>query len=85
MHIPIVVASASDDPAEVRAVYALNGNCFIRKPNDLTQFLKFVETCFEFWGSVVTLSPGHGIPRDSSFRRNKLECNAHYSDHLHSS
>lgn len=67
MHIPIVVASTSDDPAQVRAVYALNGNCFIRKPSDLTQFLKFVETCFEFWGSVVTLSPGHGVPGDRAF------------------
>lgn len=61
MHIPIIVASGSDDPEHVRAVYALNGNCFIRKPNDLTQFLKFVESCYEFWGSVVTLCP----PRDS--------------------
>jgi CheY-like chemotaxis protein len=31
MHIPIVVAAGSDDPKFVRAVYALNGNCFIRK------------------------------------------------------
>jgi two-component system, chemotaxis family, response regulator Rcp1 len=57
MHIPIVVASGSEDPEHVRAVYALNGNCFIRKPHDLTQFLRFVEMCYEFWGSVVTLSP----------------------------
>ena len=57
MHIPIVVASGSEDPEHVRAVYALNGNCFMRKPNDLTQFLRFVEMCYEFWGSVVTLSP----------------------------
>ena len=57
MHIPIVVAAGSDDPDFVRAVYALNGNCFIRKPTDLVQFRRFVETCFEFWSSVVTLSP----------------------------
>jgi two-component system response regulator len=57
MHIPIVVASGSEDPAHVRAVYALNGNCFIRKPSDLTQFLRFVEMCYQFWGSVVTLCP----------------------------
>ncbi len=60
MHIPIVVASGSDNPEHIRAVYALNGNCFMRKPHDLTQFLRFVEMCYEFWGSVVTLSP----PRD---------------------
>lgn len=57
MHIPIVVASGSEDPAHVRAVYALNGNCFIRKPSDLTQFLRFVEMCYQFWGSMVTLCP----------------------------
>jgi two-component system response regulator len=57
MHIPIVVASGSEDPEHVRAVYALNGNCFMRKPSDLAQFLKFVESCYEFWGSVVTLCP----------------------------
>jgi len=55
MHIPIVVAAGSDDPEFVRAVYALNGNCFIRKPGELAQFAKFIESCYEFWGSVVTL------------------------------
>ena len=57
MHIPIVVASGSDDPEHIRSVYALNGNCFMRKPQDLTTFLRFIESCYEFWGNVVTLSP----------------------------
>jgi chemotaxis family two-component system response regulator Rcp1 len=57
MHIPIVVASGSEDPDHIRAVYALNGNCFMRKPSDLGQFLRFMEMCYEFWGNVVTLSP----------------------------
>lgn len=57
MHIPIVVSSGSDDPELVRDVYALNGNCFIRKPHELSQFLRFIEMCYEFWGSIVTLSP----------------------------
>jgi len=55
MHIPIVVAAGSDDPRFVRAVYALNGNCFIRKPGELPEFARFIEACFEFWGTVVTL------------------------------
>lgn len=66
MHIPVVVASGSEDPEHVRAVYALNGNCFMRKPHDLTQFLKFIETCYEFWGKVVTLSPP-GPPQERPF------------------
>jgi len=56
MHIPIVVAAGSDDPQLVRAVYALNGNCFIRKPGELREFVQFIETCYEFWSRVVTLS-----------------------------
>ena len=62
MHIPIVVAAGSDDPQFVRTVYELNGNCFIRKPTDLAQFLRFVESCYEFWGSVVTLAPRVSTP-----------------------
>jgi two-component system, chemotaxis family, response regulator Rcp1 len=57
MHIPIVVAAGSDDPKFVRSVYALNGNCFIRKPGELAEFVRFIETCYEFWGRVVTLVP----------------------------
>jgi chemotaxis family two-component system response regulator Rcp1 len=57
MHIPIVVAAGSDDPQFVRAVYALNGNCFIRKPGELHEFVQFIRTCYEFWGGVVTLCP----------------------------
>ena len=46
MHIPIVVASGSEDPEHIRAVYALNGNSsFMRKPHDLTQFLRFIRKC----------------------------------------
>jgi chemotaxis family two-component system response regulator Rcp1 len=58
MHIPIVVAAGSDDPEFVRKVYALNGNCFMRKPEELKEFAKFIEACYEFWSSVVTL-PSH--------------------------
>ena len=58
MHIPIVVAAGSDDPEFVRAVYKLNGNCFIRKPGDLPEFARFIEACYDFWGSVATL-PSH--------------------------
>jgi chemotaxis family two-component system response regulator Rcp1 len=57
MHIPIVVAAGSADLDFIRAVYELNGNCFIRKPTDLVQFLRYVESCNEFWSNVVTLCP----------------------------
>jgi len=54
-HIPVVVAAGADDPEFVRKVYALNGNCFIQKPEGLPTFAKFIKACYEFWGSVVTL------------------------------
>ena len=57
LHIPIVVAAGSDDPDFVRAVYKLNGNCFIRKPDELNEFVRFIESCYEFWSRVVTLCP----------------------------
>ena len=57
MHIPIVVAAGSDDPKFVRAVYALNGNCFIRKAGEPHEFVQFIQSCYEFWSRVVTLCP----------------------------
>ena len=57
MHIPIVVAAGSDDAEFVKSVYALNGNCFIRKPDELGQFVRCIEMCYNFWSNVVTLSP----------------------------
>jgi CheY-like chemotaxis protein len=57
MHIPIVVAAGSDDPKFIRAVYELNGNCFIRKPGELKEFARFIESCYQFWATVVTLCP----------------------------
>jgi len=68
MHIPIVVAAGSDDPKFVRSVYALNGNCFIRKPGELAEFVRFIETCYQFWGRVVTLAPSPSRPHREGCR-----------------
>ena len=54
---PVVVVSGSEDPSEVRKAYELHASCYIRKPDDLHNFLTFIRVCFEFWGSVVTLPP----------------------------
>lgn len=54
---PVVVISGSEDPNEVREAYELHASCYIRKPDDLHNFLRFIQVCFEFWGSVVTLPP----------------------------
>ncbi len=54
---PVVIISGSDDPNEVREAYELHASCYIRKPDDLHHFLRFIQVCFDFWGSVVTLPP----------------------------
>lgn len=52
---PVVVVSGSLDPSEIRRSYELHASCYIKKPSDLDEFLRFMRVCYEFWGSVVTL------------------------------
>jgi two-component system, chemotaxis family, response regulator Rcp1 len=52
--IPVVIVSGSDNPQEIREAYELHASCYIRKPDDLDSFLRFIQICFDFWGSVVT-------------------------------
>jgi chemotaxis family two-component system response regulator Rcp1 len=54
--IPVIVLSGTNNPKEVREAYELHASCFIHKPADLNDFLRFVKVCFEFWGTVVTFS-----------------------------
>lgn len=50
---PVVVVSGSANPDEIREAYELHASCYVRKPDDLDEFLQFVRTCFEFWGTFV--------------------------------
>lgn len=52
---PVVVVSGSSDPREIRKAYELHANCYIRKPDNLDEFLNFVQVCFSFWGPVALL------------------------------
>jgi CheY-like chemotaxis protein len=52
---PVVVISGSADPMQIREAYELHASCYVRKPNDLNQFLNFAKACFEFWGQMVVL------------------------------
>ncbi len=54
---PVVVVSGSANPNEIRKAYELHASCYIRKPDDLHHFLRFIRICFDFWGSVVSLPP----------------------------
>jgi CheY-like chemotaxis protein len=55
MVTPVVVVSGYSDPLEIRRAYELHASCYVRKPDDLEQFLRFAKICFEFWGNIVTL------------------------------
>ena len=59
--IPVVAVSGSADPFEVRKAYELHASCYVRKPDDLDEFLRFIQVCFDFWGSVVTLPGNAGL------------------------
>ena len=52
---PVVVVSGYSDLREIQRAYELHASCYIRKPDDLDEFLRFARVCYEFWGSVVTL------------------------------
>jgi len=54
-HIPVVVAADADDPEFVQSVYALSADGFIRKPTELMPFLRCIESCYDYWVSVVML------------------------------
>ena len=60
---PVVVVSGSADPAEIREAYELHASCFVRKPSDLDEFLRFMQCCYEFWGTVVSLPEPAGAGR----------------------
>jgi chemotaxis family two-component system response regulator Rcp1 len=53
--IPIVIFSASGNPSDVRKAYELGASSVIRKPANLDEFYRVVESCYEYWCSVVVL------------------------------
>jgi two-component system, chemotaxis family, response regulator Rcp1 len=55
--VPVLVVSGSQNAEDVRKAYQLGANCFITKPNNLDQFMRFMKSCHEFWGMVATLPP----------------------------
>jgi chemotaxis family two-component system response regulator Rcp1 len=50
---PVVVVSGSANPSEIREAYELHASCYVRKPDDLGQFIAFAKSCYDFWGKAV--------------------------------
>jgi chemotaxis family two-component system response regulator Rcp1 len=55
--IPIIILSGSSNPADIRKAYVLGANCYIRKPNDLDDFMSVIQTCYQFWSRAASLPP----------------------------
>lgn len=55
--IPVVVLTTSSDENDIFKAYNLCANAYVKKPVDLDQFMKIVETIENFWLSVVKLPP----------------------------
>ena len=49
--------TTSDDEQDILETYNLHANCYIKKPVDLDQFIKVVQSVNEFWLTIVKLPP----------------------------
>jgi len=56
--IPVIVMTTSSSDADIMAAYRAYVNCYIRKPLDLNEFVRVVQTIEDFWLSIVRLPPG---------------------------
>ena len=56
--IPIVVLTISESDKDVIQSYDMQANAYVRKPIDLDQFVKVVQSIEDFWFTVVKY-PSH--------------------------
>lgn len=57
-HIPVLVLTSSHDEEDISTAYALNANCYIRKPMNLPEYERVMRSIEDFWFLTVTL-PQH--------------------------
>jgi chemotaxis family two-component system response regulator Rcp1 len=53
--IPVLVMTGSRADEDVAQAYALNANCYITKPGDLSEYLNVVRAIEDFWFFTATL------------------------------
>ena len=53
--IPIVVLTTSEAATDIRAVYDLHANAYVRKPGDFNQYVATVRAIDDFYTKVVRL------------------------------
>ena len=52
--IPVVILTTSTAEEDVLNSYGLHANAYVKKPVDLSQFLRVVQAIEEFWLTLVT-------------------------------
>ena len=57
-HIPVVILSTSEAPADIAKSYALAANCYLCKPADLDEFFYLMRTLLEFWLKLARYTHG---------------------------
>ena len=53
--IPVVVMTSSRSDEDVAEAYALNANCYVTKPSDLSAYVSVVRAIEDFWFTTATL------------------------------
>lgn len=53
--IPIIIMTISPSDHDVLSAYDLHANCYIRKPLDLDQFIRVIQSIEDFWLTIVKL------------------------------
>jgi len=56
--IPVIILSTQDDQEVVNAVYHLQSNCFVLKPDNIDGYFRVIDTIDTFWFKTVRL-PDH--------------------------
>lgn len=61
--IPTAILTISDEDMNIATSYALQANCYLKKPVDLLELQHVVRAINQFWLTMVKLPPQPGAPR----------------------
>lgn len=56
-HIPVIMLTTSSNSSDIANAYHNYANCYITKPEDITDFMHVIHTIETFWMQIVQL-PG---------------------------
>ncbi len=53
--IPVIILTTSESDRDVQQAYQLHANCYVKKPEDVEQYMQVIKACETFWLRVVRL------------------------------